>query len=85
MARTLKSPLFGSRVPFGRAREFEATLPHPERTAYEIVGPDGDNTYREYPSRRAMLDAIHRAEQRSAGRGTIRELVKCPHGVHLHC
>ena len=85
MARTLKSPLFGSRVPFGRAREFESTFAHPERVAYEITGANGDNVYREYPTRRAMLDAVHKNEQRTYGTPTMRELVKCPHGVHLHC
>ena len=83
MPRTLKSPLFGTRIPYGRAREFEATIAHPERVAYEIVGADGDNMYREYPSRREALDAIWRSEQ--SGRTTMRELVKCPHGAHLHC
>jgi len=85
MARTLKSPLFGARVPFGRAREFESTFAHPERVAYEIVGTDGDNTYREYPTRAAMLDAVHKHDQRTYGPPRMRELVPCPHGVHLHC
>ena len=83
--KTLKSPLFGSHIPHGRAREFEDTIAHPECVAYEIAGMYGEHVYREYPSRKAALDAVWRAEQSLQGRITTHLLVKCPHGVRFHC
>ena len=83
MARTLKSPLFGTTIPFGRAAEFEATLPHPERTARKSVQRGEATTYIEYPTRGDMLTALWRLDQR--GGPSPHEVVPCPHGVRHHC
>lgn len=87
--RTLKSPLFGTRIPAGRAGEFIANLKHPERTAFTVsTDLAGDYTYREYPTREAMIVAIHkgRSNPDSWQRGTFpRPVVPCPHGLEVHC
>ena len=83
----ISSPLFGSHIPFARAKEFEATIAHPERVAYRTVsaGADCDKVYMRYPTRAALLQAIYKTGQRGLGTPVLHELVQCPHGVRAHC
>jgi hypothetical protein len=52
-------------VPFARAREYQP--PNPDRTAYRI-GTDlaGDVTFKEWPSRAAMLRMLDRQAKRAS-------------------